>query len=146
MFIYEILNRNAYFFIFSKSYEIRFAIKLDNGSKYYAYYEDFLLTGSDYSLIYSNTRTLDNKLHDCLAPLNGSAFSAHDHDVDGSDVRNCGGDYNGGWWFNGDSCALCNPLGPIHSPFTGTRLQVDNELFWSGFDNLIPFTLQIFFL
>lgn len=125
----------------SRAYELRFRVRLENGSVYYHFYKDFVVRdqSAGYSFILGITDDMDRELGDCLTPLMGASFSTYDNDSDGDNTTNCAQRHGAGWWFLGANCSSCNPLGPF---INDTRLGVEAEAFWTDkMGDMVPFTL-----
>ncbi|XP_022094717.1 fibrinogen-like protein 1 [Acanthaster planci] len=78
-------------------FELRIDLWDWNGSRRYATYQNFAVTGDNFVLSlgeYSGT------LGDSLSYHNGMGFTTRDHDVDRSIAGNCGEWLYSGWWFN----------------------------------------------
>lgn len=130
----------------SRSYQVRFRVQLTNATSFYQYYRNFVISeeAAGYALS-SAEMVVGMELGDCLGDLQGARFSTYDVDNDGSSAVNCAQQHGGGWWFKGDNCSSCNPLGPIIAPFDGLRKGVSGESFWTkDLDNVIPFPFIIF--
>ena len=126
-------------------YRLRFNVKLDNGTKYYKYYDNFVLGNESTWYAFSfKPSDHDHTLGNCLEDLFGVGFSAYDVDNDNSSI-NCAQRNGAGWWFKGDNCSTCNPFGAIIPPFDGLRKGVEGEAFWSyKLGDVIPFRLHVY--
>nr|KAG5709724.1 hypothetical protein BaRGS_027749 [Batillaria attramentaria] len=81
----------------------------------------------------------------CFQSLYGAKFSTSDRDNDGVPNVHCAALREGPWWYNDASCNTCNPTGPLVRPAGGTRLGVDNEVFWTHvLGNVAPFKVTMF--
>lgn len=128
----------------SKAYELRFRVKLSNNTKYYSMYRHFVVADEASGYTVSLTSVLTSTLDDCLTALQGARFSAYDVDNDNSATINCASVFGGGWWYSGDGCSVCNPMGPVLPPFDGVRRGVLGEMFWNGFGDLSPFPIVVY--
>ena len=128
----------------SKSYELRFIVTLPNGTLTLSNYQNFVLTDEASGYAFSLTSSVSRVLADCLTDLQGARFSAYDVDNDNSTLRNCASLFGGGWWYKGNGCSVCNPMGPVLPPFDGALRGVVGELFWIGFGNVSPFPLSMY--
>ncbi|XP_070188452.1 fibrinogen C domain-containing protein 1-A-like [Littorina saxatilis] len=128
----------------SKSYGLRFSMKPPNSTASYSFFEDFVLSdeASGYSFTVGTFKS--DKLANCLDGQQGAPFSAYDVDNDDNSTFNCALQYGGGWWFKGENCSLCSPMGPILPPFDGMRKGVLGESFWSGFGDGYPFPITMY--
>ena len=130
----------------SRKYEVRFRVTLANETSFFQYYQDFVVgdEAGGYAISF-NGAVVNMDLGDCLGNLQGARFSTYDVDNDESASVHCAQQHGGGWWFKGDTCSSCNPLGPIIPPLDGRRKGVSGESFWTNkLGDLIPFSFKIF--
>ncbi|PVD29062.1 hypothetical protein C0Q70_11659 [Pomacea canaliculata] len=117
----------------------------------YAYYENFKVASEkDLYRLTFDKMTQPSTMEDCLAPLSGANFSTYDNDHNDNASRsvNCAARNGGGWWYRGDNCATCNPMGQLLPPSSDSqRNRTNGDAGWlrrDGGDNGSPTGVQIY--